>query len=144
MPTDHSWKTGLECWKWMPYKARLLSNSIQTKEKRNGPPSANQVVSKDEPRRSHVVCTLRVYPPTSPYPALSAEAEPTSKGYYQMWHHGAESLMMGISAMGPKESKKCIVGVLLFLYLTQLHHWCEWILWNVLDDAWLFCSLRFR
>ena len=44
----------------------LVSNSIYAKKDRNGPPSANQVTSKDEPRRSHAVCTLRVYPPTSP------------------------------------------------------------------------------
>jgi len=29
-------------------------------------------------QRGHAVCTLRVYPPTSPYPTLSAEAEPIS------------------------------------------------------------------
>jgi len=33
------------------------------------------------------------YPPTSPYPALSAEAEPIFKGHWQKWHHEAESLM---------------------------------------------------
>ena len=38
----------------------LVSNSINAKMDRNGPPSANQVTYKDEPRRSHAVCTLRV------------------------------------------------------------------------------------
>ena len=40
----------------------LVSNSIYAKKDRNGPPSANQVDSKDEPRRGHAVCTLRVRP----------------------------------------------------------------------------------
>ena len=68
---------GLEFGKWRPYKVRsLVSNSIYAKKDRNGPPSANQVASKDEPRCGHAVCTLRVYPPTSPCPALFAHAEP--------------------------------------------------------------------
>jgi len=57
----------------------LVSNSIYAKKDRNGPPSTNQVASKDEPRRSHAVCTLQVHPPAYPYPALSTEAEPISK-----------------------------------------------------------------
>jgi len=62
---------GLECWKWRPYKVRLLvSNSIYTKKDRNGPPSANQVISKDEPRHGQAVCILWVHPPTSPVPPL--------------------------------------------------------------------------
>ena len=40
----------------------LVSNSIYVK---NGPPSANQVASRDEPRSGHAVCTLWVHPPTS-------------------------------------------------------------------------------
>ena len=59
----------------------LVSNSIYAKKDRNGPPSANQVASKDEPRRGHAVCTLRVYPPTLPCPTLSAHAEPKSQGH---------------------------------------------------------------
>ena len=58
----------------------LVSNSIYAKKDRNGPPSANQVASKDEPRLGHAVCTLRVHPPTSLCPALSAHAEPKSQG----------------------------------------------------------------
>ena len=46
----------------------LVSNSIYAKKDRNGPHSANQVASKDEPRHSRAVCTLRVHPPTSPVP----------------------------------------------------------------------------
>ena len=41
--------------------------------------------------------------PPSPSPALSAEAEPISKGHCQKWHHEAKTLMMLIGAMGPKE-----------------------------------------
>jgi len=48
---------------------------------RNGLLSANQVASKDEPRCGHAVCILWVHPPTSPYPALSADAESISKGH---------------------------------------------------------------
>ena len=51
----------------------LVSNSIYAKKDRNGPPSANQVASKDKPRRSHAACTLWVHPPTSPFPTLSGE-----------------------------------------------------------------------
>jgi len=43
--------------------------------------------------RSHAVCTLRVHPPTSPCPTLSAHAEPKSQGHCRKWHHEAESLM---------------------------------------------------
>ena len=48
-------KTGLGFWKWRPYKVRSLLLTTF-----NGPPSANQVASKDEPRRGHAVCTLRL------------------------------------------------------------------------------------
>ena len=68
----------------------LVSNSIYTKKDRNSPPSANQVVFIAKPRRAHAVCTLWVHPPTSPYPALSAEAEPISK---DITGSNAESLM---------------------------------------------------
>jgi len=96
---------GLECWKWRPYKVRsLVSNSMYAKKDRNGPPSANQVASKHQPRHGHAVSTLRVHPPTSPCPALSAHAEPKSQGHCRMWHHEAESLMMDKSAIGPKET----------------------------------------
>jgi len=67
-PACHSWKMVLEHWKWRPYKVRsLVSNSIYAKKGRNGPPSANQIISKDESRCSNAVCTLWVHPPTSPY-----------------------------------------------------------------------------
>jgi len=80
MPTCRSWKTGLEIWKWRPYKVRsLVSNFIYAKKDRNGPPSANQVASKDEHRNGHAVSTLQVHPPTSPCPALSAHAESKSQ-----------------------------------------------------------------
>jgi len=46
----------------------LVSNSIYPKKDRHGPPSANQVASKDEPRHSHAVCTLWAHPPTPPVP----------------------------------------------------------------------------
>ena len=54
----------------------LVSNSIYAKKDRNGPPSANLVTSKDEPRRGHAVCTLQVHPPTSPCPALTQNLSP--------------------------------------------------------------------
>jgi len=104
MPTCRSWKTGLECWKLRPYKVRsLVSNSICAKKDRNYPPSASQAISRDKPRDSHAVCTLRVHPPTSPCPVLSAHTEPKSQGHCWKWHHEAESLMMDISTMVPKE-----------------------------------------
>ena len=96
-------KRALKFWKWRPYKVRsLVSNSIDAKKDRNGPPSANQVTSKHQPRRGHAVCTLRVHPPTSPCPTLSAHAEPISWSHCRKWHHEAESLMTPICAIGPK------------------------------------------
>jgi len=41
----------------------------------------------------HAFCVHWVHPPTFPYPALSAHAEPVSKGHCWKWHHEAESLM---------------------------------------------------
>jgi len=87
MPTYRSWKTGLEFWKWRPYKVRsLVSNSIDAKKDRNGPPSANQVASKRQPRRGHAVCTLRVHPPPPPLPPppppLPPRPPPTPPPYF--------------------------------------------------------------
>ena len=49
----------------------LVSNPIYAKKDRNGPPSANQVTSKDEPRRSHAVCTFGcIHPPPPARPFL--------------------------------------------------------------------------
>jgi len=45
----------------------LVSNSIYAKKDRNDPPSANQVASKDEPRRGHAVCTTHPPPPIPPF-----------------------------------------------------------------------------
>jgi len=42
-------------------------------------PNDNQVTSQDQSRCGHAVCTLWVHPPTSSYPALRAEAEPSPK-----------------------------------------------------------------
>ena len=47
-------------------------NSIYAKKDRNAPPGANQVVSRDEHRHGHAICTL-------PCPALSAHAEHMSQ-----------------------------------------------------------------
>jgi len=95
MPTCRSWKTGLEFQKWRPYKLRLLvSNSIYVKKDRIGPPSANQVTSKDELRCGHAVRTLRVHPPTSPVPPfLLTQNLLKSRGHCWKctWHHEAES-----------------------------------------------------
>ena len=67
----------LEFWKWRPYKVRLLvSNSIYAINDRNGLPSANQVASKDEPRRGHSVCTFWVHPPISLCPAFTQNLSP--------------------------------------------------------------------
>ena len=109
MPTCRSWKTGDVCWKWRPYKARqLLSKSIYAKNGGNGPPSADQDLSIAEPRHGHAVCTLRVHPPTSPCPALSAGAEPISQGHCRMWHHEAESLMiLKASLAGKRLTPRC-------------------------------------
>ena len=61
----------------------LVSNSIYATKDRNGPPSANQLVSIAEHSRSHAACT-------HPSP-LSAEADIMKL-----------SLMMLIGTIGPK------------------------------------------
>ena len=58
----------------------LVSISVFAKKDKNGPPSANQLISTAKPRRNHGVCTLWIHPLTSPYPVISTEAEPVCKG----------------------------------------------------------------
>ena len=87
LPTCRSWKTGLEFWKWRPYRVRsLVSNSIYAKKDRNGPPSANQGASKDEPRHGHAVGTLQ--------PTHLPLSRPFCWHNWRKWHHEAESIMM--------------------------------------------------
>ena len=81
---------------------QLLSKSIYAKNGGNGPPSADQDLSIAEPRHGHAVFTLRVHPPSSPCPALSAGAEPISQGHCRKSHDEAESIMTTFGAMGPK------------------------------------------
>ena len=70
----------LYCQKWRPYKVRaVFSEPICTNKARIGPPSANQGISTDSHNSQHVQVTLRVTPPTSPCPTLSADAEPARK-----------------------------------------------------------------
>ena len=53
-----------------------------------------------EPRHGYAVCTLRVHPPTSPCPALSALTEPISQGHCRKSHDEAESIM---TTFGPED-----------------------------------------
>ena len=123
---------GLDCLKWRPYKVRsLVSNSIYTKKDRNNPPSANQVVFIAKPRHAHAVCTLWVHPPTSPYPALSAEAEPISK---DIAGSNAESLMTDIPATSSQR---------LLIYLINLSTWFLLVLSVTLTcPLFPFCSTQ--
>jgi len=92
---------GLEFWKWRPYKVRsLVSNSIYAKKDRNGPPSANQVISRDKTRHGHAVCTLWVHQPTSPMQLFLL-----MQNIFQKDIAGIDimKLMMLIGALGPKE-----------------------------------------
>ena len=73
----------------------LVSNSIYAKKDRNGPPSANQVASKDEHKCGHAVCTLHIYakkdrngPPSANQVASKDEPRRGPSG------SEAESLMM--------------------------------------------------
>ena len=52
---------------------------------------------------------LQMSPPTFPYPALSAEAEPISKEHCRKLHHEVESLITYICAMGPKELNSTVL-----------------------------------
>jgi len=58
-----------------------------------GLPVPTKLLLRTSPDARHAVCTLRVHPPTSPCPALSAHAEPKSQGHCRKWHHEGESLM---------------------------------------------------
>jgi len=62
---------------------RLFSKPIRAKEERNGPAQCQPRASTAKPRSSHTLCTLQAHPSTFPCPALSAEAEPISKGHCQ-------------------------------------------------------------
>ena len=55
-----------------------------TQSRCSGLPSSNQGLFKAEPRHGRAVCTLRMHPPTSPCPTLSAGAEPISQGHCRM------------------------------------------------------------
>jgi len=48
---------------------RTVSSNCCALEDSSGPLRANQGISRVEPREGDAVCTLRVHPPTSPYPA---------------------------------------------------------------------------
>jgi len=64
-----------------------------------------------EPRDSHAVCTLRVHPPTSPSPALSAVAEPISWGHCRRWHHKRKiscRIYPATSGKGLTYPQKCV------------------------------------
>ena len=64
--------------KWRPYMyiaRQLFSKLICAKEEWNGSPSTGWGFPTAKPRRSRAVCYLRVHPPTSPCPALSAGTE---------------------------------------------------------------------
>ena len=72
----------------MKGKTACFYKSIYAKKDRNGPSSANQFASKDEPRRGHAVCTLQMHPPTPPVPPfLHAHAEPK-------FHHGSDIMKL--------------------------------------------------
>ena len=64
-----------------------FSQPVCASEDSSGPLRANQGIFKAEPRDSNAVCTLRVHPPTSPCPALSAVAEPISWSHCRKWRH---------------------------------------------------------
>ena len=162
MPTCHSWKTGLEHWKWGACKVdRLFLTPFMPNRTEYGPPSANKVVSTTKPRHGHAVFTLQVHPPTSPYPALSAEAEPISKRHCQKWHHEAETLMTYISAMGPKELIKWKVSIQVHIAysiyrcpyigvsihwtrLTFVHFWKMWLACTVPALGWAGNTICFN
>ena len=57
--------------------------SIYGKGDRNRPPSANQGLSRAEPRHGDAVCTHWVHYPPPPCPTISGHTEPISKGHCQ-------------------------------------------------------------
>ncbi len=80
MPTRSSATKSHGHMKWRPYKVTgLLPTSIHAKNKKNGLPSSEQGLSTARPRLHYAIFTLRVNPPSSPHPTLSAHAEPISR-----------------------------------------------------------------
>ena len=73
----------------------LVSNSNYAKKDRNGPPSANQVNSRDEPRHGHAVCTLRVQ---TAWPCLGLSLEVTWLAL------GGTFILFGINGVRNKQS----------------------------------------
>jgi len=59
----------------------MLYNYMPLYSKLHLPPSANPGLSIAEPSCSHAVCTLKLLPPTSPCPTLSAYAESILLGH---------------------------------------------------------------
>ena len=86
---------------------RLFSQPICAYDKRNGLPSANQGVSKVEPRHGHAVRTLWLHPPSSSCPALSAHTEPISKDVVSL----DEIFMIDISGYIRESVKSCATFV---------------------------------
>ena len=64
-----SWKTGLEFWKWRPYKVRLLvSNFIYAKRDRNGLPVPTKSLLKMSPDTAARFAPFRCTHPPPPVP----------------------------------------------------------------------------
>ena len=66
---------------------REMTHSVPTKAFPQPRHFHNQGISTAKPRGSHAVCTLRVHPPASPCPTLSADTEHKSQGHCRKWHH---------------------------------------------------------
>ena len=81
-------------------QGEIILTPFRPRKNRNGPPSANQVVSGDEPRHGHAVYTLRVHPPTSPTLPFLLKQSLSPQDIAGSDKHEAEML---IGAMGPKE-----------------------------------------
>ena len=83
------------------YSAHWCTHAL---EERNGPPSANQSLSKAVPRQGHAepADTTMLFAPVGgapthlPLSTLSAHTEPISKGHSQKWHYKAECLLLSI------------------------------------------------
>ena len=77
----------------------IFSNWAQ--EERNGPPHADQGLSKSKPRQNHAVCTLWVQSPVAPFLLLKESPEDIGKETSQ-----TESLMIGFQSLVVKALRR--------------------------------------
>jgi len=82
---------------------RLVSNSVCAKKDRNGPPSANQVISTAKSRCGHAVCTFQIQPHLPPVLPFLLKQKLSPKDIGDSFDITKLNCLMTLrGAMGPK------------------------------------------